>query len=1535
MERPEVVDPLKEEEQLPVEKQTDEAFSARGLAEKRLGKVGTGILDFVPIAGDVLAAGDVADSYRRGDKLGTAVNLAALGVGVVPIVGDLAAKGLKKALGTYRRSSKIDNEVIDKGMEDIVDSDVVVSSTPKAGGKRFVKDQKEIDSLFDKGELSVEEWEAASKKNATNFKAETGIDVTDKYPEIKESAIRYYKEIEEGVPVEQARKRHLDVIGKVNPIREWDDVPLPTSPKQQVLSLKPNQREDGTFLDISKQEAKKLSEKLGHEVKTAKLKKNDFIRGRLDIPAYTRFNSWVTTILTSAIKGKGYGDAIHYKSGKPFTQSPDGKVRFNVSEPTAKKIVTGELDKTPFALVEGYYNPMTAKEIRSKVKKLLKDPEWTQLGFDPRRLTGFYTRNNRDQFPVGSIAKEADEVFQIGPLLLAKNVRIEEAPRLNKGGAIRTYKEGGVVPMQEQMKFAFMNEGGVLADDGVERDPVSGNEVPSGSMAKEVRDDVPAMLSEGEYVVPADVVRYHGIDKFEELRDEAKMGLSRMEQDGRIGGQPVEEQEEFPFPVEELQGFDEGGAVGDTYSDVMGSDFRANQRYGSLPTLGFELRNFTNPKTGQTVVIPFFNGQPMQYIPPDFLQGGAATTGGGTGGVSTSDEGESSAGQVGQTGLTPLAQDVVNKVLAGESTGQQTKPFSQYSPEEFDTYLKQRQSGIGKFVNNLPILGSLLTMQDEAAREFARKSLIQGKNFATGEPITNKEADILMQVADMPRGKSLLSTIESFLTGKPSIEIDNRPPIDTELRRTTYGKPTTKTQPTQEYYGPEGFQNIIKPQPTQEYYGPEGFQNIIKPQPTQEYYGPGSFQNIIEPQEVQTVDAKPSAFDMSATAQVVSQDVKEGLFYNPGNIEIGQNYAGEIGTYADGRFAQFSAPQFGVRALAVDMKTKAERYNNDVESMLLEYLGGGRSGSRTSRYKKAEIENPNARVYIRNAVNAVGNKKIDTSNVKQMKGLVEQIIKNENTKQIADFYLNQPNVIEEGIVLSQKSFPKETKLADARKTLSGELFQAGLVKQPLAMPVGLGETAVAGEASQPLTQTFVPPQAPTAEQVRLGARSATPETSVSQLPTGTEQRTTGLQDLPVGVSIEADGKFTGTGGLGAVQQFPAQLGEQESGFAGLPPVQSVDPLRADILNRLARSKQPKPATMFRGLGAEYDKAKEQANLATLQKGIQQTGQIGPPTLEQQMTGLTGTVQPSSAFGSAPTIGGLGQVTGTGGTLPQVGAPLPIQQYYGPKGFQNIIPPTRGVPDFVTQIGGATSAPTPDFVFDYGFGDAGSPVTTARADDQPDTPLLRDLKQRAQTRGVAKKSRQMNQARQDVIMGGGTAFEADAAAHAVFLDQSDEIQRNQRLNERVSPEQAAKQGGYPFRTLTDVLEQEERESSGGGGGATSDFGGGGGGSSGERKGTFCVIATHGLANGGFTKLEKAKAEIWCEKKYHGKWYGEAFRRGYRAAGNYWIKEGTVQKRYQEFKDFVAYGRGVKKGFGLAIRYYLRTIQFFVTGLFISE
>ena len=70
-------------------------------------------------------------------------------------------------------------------------------------------------------------------------------------------------------------------------------------------------------------------------------------------------------------------------------------------------------------------------------------------------------------------------------------------------------------------------------------DPVSGNDVPPGSLPEEVRDDIDARLSEGEYVVPADVVRYFGVKFFEDLRSQAKMGLQQMDADGRIGGDPI------------------------------------------------------------------------------------------------------------------------------------------------------------------------------------------------------------------------------------------------------------------------------------------------------------------------------------------------------------------------------------------------------------------------------------------------------------------------------------------------------------------------------------------------------------------------------------------------------------------------------------------------------------------------------------------------------------------------------------------------------------------------------------------------------------------------------------------------------------------------------------------------------------------------------------------------------------------------------------------------------------------------------------
>ena len=80
----------------------------------------------------------------------------------------------------------------------------------------------------------------------------------------------------------------------------------------------------------------------------------------------------------------------------------------------------------------------------------------------------------------------------------------------------------------------YMEEGGLLQEGGTV-DPVSGNEVPMGSTQEEVRDDIPAQLSEGEFVFPADVVRFIGLDTLMKLRQSAKAGLAKMDRMGQMG----------------------------------------------------------------------------------------------------------------------------------------------------------------------------------------------------------------------------------------------------------------------------------------------------------------------------------------------------------------------------------------------------------------------------------------------------------------------------------------------------------------------------------------------------------------------------------------------------------------------------------------------------------------------------------------------------------------------------------------------------------------------------------------------------------------------------------------------------------------------------------------------------------------------------------------------------------------------------------------------------------------------------------------
>ena len=75
-------------------------------------------------------------------------------------------------------------------------------------------------------------------------------------------------------------------------------------------------------------------------------------------------------------------------------------------------------------------------------------------------------------------------------------------------------------------------------------DEVSGNPIPLGSNPENVRDDIDAKISTDEFVLPAHVVKWHGIKHIMSMYDEAEMGLMTMKMDGLI--QHAEE-----APVEE------------------------------------------------------------------------------------------------------------------------------------------------------------------------------------------------------------------------------------------------------------------------------------------------------------------------------------------------------------------------------------------------------------------------------------------------------------------------------------------------------------------------------------------------------------------------------------------------------------------------------------------------------------------------------------------------------------------------------------------------------------------------------------------------------------------------------------------------------------------------------------------------------------------------------------------------------------------------------------------------------------------------
>ena len=227
---------------------------------------------------------------------------------------------------------------------------------------------------------------------------------------------------------------------------------------------------------------------------------------------------------------------------------------------------------------------------------------------------------------------------------------------------------------KEQMEM--FNLGG-LKDQGETIDRKSRNKVPVGSLKKEVRDDVPINISEGEFVLPADVVRYHGLEKIMNMRQNAKSGLKLMDKMGQMGNSDQATlPDDIPF---QPQNYQEGGAIvtpqiqmpeiqlqnqvpgvnvappqqlgmrpsvyaqrqqpvkvttpsSPTYSTFGAPQYTsptstaATPDYSKLVGASFgqlpksETKRYFNKETGEELYIPFIDGKPVYPIPNGFVE---------------------------------------------------------------------------------------------------------------------------------------------------------------------------------------------------------------------------------------------------------------------------------------------------------------------------------------------------------------------------------------------------------------------------------------------------------------------------------------------------------------------------------------------------------------------------------------------------------------------------------------------------------------------------------------------------------------------------------------------------------------------------------------------------------------------------------------------------------------------------------------------------------------------------------------------------
>ena len=110
----------------------------------------------------------------------------------------------------------------------------------------------------------------------------------------------------------------------------------------------------------------------------------------------------------------------------------------------------------------------------------------------------------------------------------------------------------------------------------------------------------------------------------------------------------------------------------------------------------------------------------------------------------------------------------------------------------------------------------------------------------------------------------------------------------------------------------------------------------------------------------------------------------------------------------------------GVRALAMDLQTKIKRHEGDVDKIIAQYAPDNEND--TKKYQE----------FVKQKL------KKDKVTNKDLKFLVQAIIEKENKPEVADYYLDNPDIIKKGLAMSYFQLPKGTSLEQAINEISAK-----------------------------------------------------------------------------------------------------------------------------------------------------------------------------------------------------------------------------------------------------------------------------------------------------------------------------------------------------------------------------------------------------------------------------------------------------------------------------------------------------------------